>query len=206
MTIVAGKAGVAGIAAAGAPQRGALSNFEPYCNADNGLVADTSRDGSNCSIAVMGFALPCYPIAVERGCMSRDLAVARTLLTLRFFWNCTQSADTDATGCQGFCYHFLDMRTGRLAVRGMLRARSRPVGDDDRELSLRFNLEADARLSVHPLWPAASRLHRRLAVGRPGWLGSFRSYRSRANADQSSDASTLVGQLRASSCCERKST
>ncbi|HVA15318.1 MAG TPA: glucoamylase family protein [Stellaceae bacterium] len=94
-------------------ERGAFSYFAEYTNAENGLVADTSRDQSPCSIAVVGFALSCYPVAVERGWMSREAAAAQTLKTLRFFWSASQSDQPDATGYKGFFYHFLDMKTGR---------------------------------------------------------------------------------------------
>ncbi|TAJ20507.1 MAG: hypothetical protein EPO60_05075, partial [Rugosibacter sp.] len=50
-----------------------------------------------------------------RGFMSRTDAVERTLATLRFFWNSPQGPESDATGYQGFYYHFLDMQTGRRA-------------------------------------------------------------------------------------------
>lgn len=94
-------------------QRAAFSYLIDYADAETGLVADTSRDGSPCSIAVVGFALSCYPIAVENGWLSRADAAARTLKVLRFFSDSTQSAAPDATGYKGFYYHFLDMRTGK---------------------------------------------------------------------------------------------
>jgi hypothetical protein len=94
-------------------QRGAFAYFEDYTNADNGLVADTSRPNSPCSIAVLGLALSCYPVAVQRGWLLRDAAAARTLKTLRFLWNSAQNDQADSTGYKGFYYHFLDMRTGR---------------------------------------------------------------------------------------------
>ncbi len=47
--------------------------------------------------------------------MTRAAAVERTLTTLRFFWNSRQGPEPDATGYQGFYYHFLDMQTGRRA-------------------------------------------------------------------------------------------
>lgn len=94
-------------------QRAAFGYIEKYVNPDNGLVADTSRDGSPCSIAVVGFALSCYPIAVENGWMKREDAAALTLKTLRFFLDSPQSDAPDATGYKGFYYHFLDMKTGR---------------------------------------------------------------------------------------------
>ena len=65
------------------------------------------------SIAVVGFALSCYPIGVERGWMSREHATAQTLATLRYFHESPQDDTPDATGYKGFYYHFLDVRTGR---------------------------------------------------------------------------------------------
>ncbi len=94
-------------------QRGAFSYLTEYANDENGLVADTSRPGSPCSIAVVGFALSCYPVAVKNGWMSREEAAARTRATLLFFWNSPQNDQPDATGYKGFYYHFLDMKTGR---------------------------------------------------------------------------------------------
>ena len=94
-------------------QRGAFAYFNDFTNAENGLVADTSRAGSPCSIAVVGFALSCYPAGVEHGWMSRKQAAALTLRTLRFFWNSPQGDQADATGYKGFFYHFLNMQTGR---------------------------------------------------------------------------------------------
>jgi hypothetical protein len=98
-------------------QRGAFGYIAEYANAENGLVADTSRDGSPCSIAVVGFALSCYPVAITRGWMTREAAAALTLTTLRFFWRSPQGDQPDATGYKGFYYHFLDMKTGRRAWR-----------------------------------------------------------------------------------------
>ncbi|HEY1708571.1 MAG TPA: glucoamylase family protein [Rhizomicrobium sp.] len=94
-------------------QRGAFAYLETYLNPQNGLIADTSREGSPCSIAVVGFALSCYPIAVENGWMTRSAAVALTYKTLQFFYDSPQNELPDATGFKGFYYHFLDMRSGR---------------------------------------------------------------------------------------------
>ena len=94
-------------------QREAFGYFVKQFNPENGLVADTSRPGAPASIAVVGFALSCYPVGVERGWMTRADAVARTLVTLRFFGNSTQGEQADATGYKGFYYHFLDMKTGK---------------------------------------------------------------------------------------------
>lgn len=96
-------------------QCAAFGYFLKHCNPTNGLVADTSRADAPASIAVVGFALACYPVAVVRGWMPRAAAAARTLVTLRFFWSSPQSEAGDATGYKGFYYHFLDMRSGRRA-------------------------------------------------------------------------------------------
>ena len=82
-------------------------------NADNGLVADKTQEGSPASIAAIGMALAAYPIGVERAFITRDEARALTLATLRFFWNSAQGPQPDATGYKGFYYHFLDMQSGR---------------------------------------------------------------------------------------------
>jgi hypothetical protein len=93
-------------------QRAAFDYFLENVNPQNGLVADTSRPNSAASIAVVGFALSCYPIGVERGWMTRAEAVKLTLAALRFFWNSQQGNGDDVTGHKGFYYHFLDMQTG----------------------------------------------------------------------------------------------
>jgi hypothetical protein len=94
-------------------QRAAFGYFLTQCNSANGLVADRSVAGAPCSIAVVGFALCSYPIAVERRWMTRDDAARRILTTLLFFLNSAQSEAPDATGYMGFYYHFLDMQTGK---------------------------------------------------------------------------------------------
>jgi len=94
-------------------QRAAFGYFERYANPRNGLVADTSRRGSPCSIAVVGFALSSYVVAAERGWMTREDAASRALTTLRYFRQSRQGATPDVTGHRGFYYHFLDMESGR---------------------------------------------------------------------------------------------
>ncbi|HLM24276.1 MAG TPA: glucoamylase family protein, partial [Pyrinomonadaceae bacterium] len=89
--------------------------FADEINLENGLVPDSTKQGSPSSIAVVGFALTAYPIAVERKYLSRAEAVKRTLTTLRFFNDAPQGKEPDATGYKGFYYHFLDMKTGRRA-------------------------------------------------------------------------------------------
>ena len=81
----------------------------------NGLVLDKQAHNWPCSIAATGLGLTCYPVAVQRGFMSRSLAIKRTLAALRFFWESPQGQESDATGYKGFYYHFLDIRTGKRA-------------------------------------------------------------------------------------------
>lgn len=96
-------------------QREAFSYFIHETNPTNGLVTDKNAPGWPASIAAVGLALAAYPVAVERGFISRAAAVERVLTTLRFFWNSPQGPEVDATGYRGFYYHFLEMQTGRRA-------------------------------------------------------------------------------------------
>ncbi|MEO8013659.1 MAG: glucoamylase family protein [Polaromonas sp.] len=93
-------------------QHAAFNYFLKAYNPRNGLVADTTREGAPCSIAVIGFALSAYPVGVERGWMARSDAVQRTLVTLRFLMASDQSGSACATGHRGFYFHFLDMESG----------------------------------------------------------------------------------------------
>jgi hypothetical protein len=83
-------------------QRAAFDYFLQEVNPVNGLVADTSRPDSPVSIAVVGFAWSVYPIAVERGWLTRSDAVARSLAALRFLWSSDQSGGPEASGNKGF--------------------------------------------------------------------------------------------------------
>ncbi len=94
-------------------QRHTFDYFLHEANPANGLVKDNTREGTPASIAAVGLALACFPVAVERGYVERAEAVERVLATLRFFWESEQSEAADATGWRGFYYHFLDMETGR---------------------------------------------------------------------------------------------
>ncbi|TAM94133.1 MAG: hypothetical protein EPN40_12220 [Rhodanobacteraceae bacterium] len=136
-------------------QRAAFGYFLQTVNPANGLIADTSREHSPCSIAAVGFALSAYPVAVERGWMTRADAVERTLATLRFFHDSEQSETTQATGCKGFYYHFLDMQTGArvwrselsmvdtaLLIAGMLTAGRYFVAATPEETALRSLVDA----------------------------------------------------------------
>jgi hypothetical protein len=101
-------------------QRHAFSYFEETVDPASGLVLDSTQPGSPCSIAGVGMALTAYPIAVERGWMTRAQGVSITLTTLRFFANADMSGAPDSTGHRGFYFHFLDMRTGTRAWKSEL--------------------------------------------------------------------------------------
>ncbi len=137
-------------------QKKAFRYFECEVNASNGLIRDkTAPDHKSsrnwpASIAAVGFALACYPVAVTRGLLSREAALQRTLATLRFFDGSTQGTEPDATGYRGFYYHFLDMQTGRrawqselssidtaLLLAGMLTCARFFVGDTSAEVEIR---------------------------------------------------------------------
>ncbi|MCI0435192.1 MAG: hypothetical protein L0271_16365 [Gemmatimonadetes bacterium] len=135
-------------------QRAAFGYFLRAVNPANGLIADTSRENSPASIGVVGFALSAYPVAVERGWMTRADAVERTLATLRFFCDSEQSDSPEATGYKGFYYHFLDMHTGArvwrselsmidsaLLIAGALTAGRYFTGNTPNELELRELVE-----------------------------------------------------------------
>src|SRR5919106_2462876 len=94
-------------------ERDTFKYFSVEMNPENGLVPDSTKQDAPCSIAVVGFALTTYPIAVERGYMARKEAIKRCLLNLRFFHDGPQGTGPDDIGYQGFYYHFLDMKTGR---------------------------------------------------------------------------------------------
>jgi hypothetical protein len=131
-------------------ERAAFGYFRQTVNPANGLVADTTRERWPCSIAVVGFALSTYPVAVERGWLSRDEAVELCLAALRFFRDSDQSGTPGATGYKGFYYHFLDMQSGvrvwrselsmidtALLIAGALTARMYFDADSAQEAELR---------------------------------------------------------------------
>ncbi len=96
-------------------QRESYSYFLHETNPCNGLVRDKTRRSWPASIAAVGMALAADPVGVERGLLSRRRAVKRALAALRFFARSPHGPQPDATGYQGFYYHFLDMRSGRRA-------------------------------------------------------------------------------------------
>src|SRR5688572_3757909 len=96
-------------------QRDTFGYFIHEVNPANGLVRDNTRYGSPASIAAVGLALAAYAVAVERGFMTREEGITRTLATLRFFWESPQGTGPEAIGLHGFYYHFLNRKTGRRA-------------------------------------------------------------------------------------------
>lgn len=101
-------------------QRKAFHFFEMYVNPDTGLVLDSTQPGSPSSIAAVGFALSCYPVAVEHGWMPRELGLSQALMAARFFDNADQSGARDGVGYKGFFYHFLAADTGKRAWKSEL--------------------------------------------------------------------------------------
>ena len=79
-----------------------------------GLIPDRWPRPPFSSIAAVGFALNAYAIGVERGYVTRAAARARVLTTLRFLFEAQQGTSPDeASGYQGFFYHFVNFGTGR---------------------------------------------------------------------------------------------
>jgi hypothetical protein len=101
-------------------QQDAFGYFLHEVNPANGLVRDNTREDSPASITAIGLGLAAYPIAVERGYITRAEAVQHILTNLRFFWQSPHGNEPDATGHKGFYYHFLDMKTGRRAWKSEL--------------------------------------------------------------------------------------
>lgn len=101
-------------------QRDTLGYFVTEANPDNGLVRDTTRPGSHCSITAVGLGLAAYTVGAENGYLPRRDAIVRVLTTLRFFRDAPQGTEPDATGYKGFYYHFLHMDTGRRAWKSEL--------------------------------------------------------------------------------------
>lgn len=89
--------------------------FLDHAHPESGLIADSTRPEAPASIAVVGFALAVYPVAVERGWMSRQDAVERSVRTLRFLRDTPSGPGVADSQYKGFFYHFLDLETGRRA-------------------------------------------------------------------------------------------
>jgi hypothetical protein len=101
-------------------ERHTFRYFWSETNPENGLLADNTLGDVPASIAGVGMALAAYPVGVERRFISRRAALERALRTLQFFHDSEQTAERQATGCRGFYYHFLDVRTGRRAWKSEL--------------------------------------------------------------------------------------
>jgi len=136
-------------------QRDSFEYFSREHNPSNGLIRDNTGRKSPASIAVTGFGLAAYIVAVERGFMSRREALGRTLAAARFFDGISREPEVNATGYKGFYYHFLDMGKGTrvwhcelstidtgLLILGMLVAAQYFAGDNPRERELRERVGA----------------------------------------------------------------
>jgi len=136
-------------------QKMAFAFFVKQIDPKTGLVLDSTQPDTPSSISAVGFALSCYPAAVERGLIKRAEALSHTLAALRFFDNADQTGAVDGVGYKGFFYHFLDMDTGRRAWRselstidttlllaGMLVASQYFNGDNAKEREVRERTQA----------------------------------------------------------------
>lgn len=98
-------------------QRATFQWFLDCQNKDTGLIWDRSRPGCPATIAGVGFALTVYPVAVKRGWILRDEAVAYALKVLRVLANAPQGdGKSGFSGHRGFFYHFLDPASGLRAT------------------------------------------------------------------------------------------
>ncbi len=133
-------------------ERRTFQFFWDTTNERNGLTPDRYPSRPFSSIAAVGYALTAYPIGVENGWVSRDQAVDRTLITLKFFNELPQGPQpTGKGGHRGFFYHFLDMDSGHrfdswvelssvdtsLLMMGVLFAQSYYDRADQREIEIR---------------------------------------------------------------------
>ncbi len=69
----------------GVLQRETFNYFLKEVNGHTGLIADKTQPGSPASIAATGMGLSCYIAGIERGFITRDEAIKRTLTVLKFF-------------------------------------------------------------------------------------------------------------------------
>jgi hypothetical protein len=87
--------------------------FMNEINPEIGMVRDRTQDWSAASIAAIGWGVTAWAIGAEHNWITREKAVELTLNLLRFLINSEQSTAVDATGYNGFYYHFLNMETGK---------------------------------------------------------------------------------------------
>lgn len=93
-----------------------LKYFLYTTDTTTGLAPDRWPSHSPSSIAAVGFALTCYPIAAERAIITRTEAAHRTLVTLQFLLRAPQGDQPDGvTGYRGFFYHFVAIPDGTRA-------------------------------------------------------------------------------------------
>jgi hypothetical protein len=97
-----------------------VNYFWSEANPENGLIPDNTHDKAPASIAGVGLALAVSVAGAERGFVKRAKALERVLRTLRFFVKSAQGTGADATGYKGFYYHFLDVQSGRRALKSEL--------------------------------------------------------------------------------------
>jgi hypothetical protein len=157
-------------------QHGAFKYFLDKTNSQTGLVLDSTWKDSPSSIAAVGFGLAVLPVGIEHAWISRDEAVERSIVTLRFFANSDQGPEPDGTGYQGFYYHFLNPVSGQrswnselstidtsILISGMLVSaqyfeRDAPGDREIRELAdqlhrrINWNWAQDGELTVRHGW------------------------------------------------------
>jgi hypothetical protein len=93
-------------------QQTCFDYFWYEANPANGLIPDRSANGSDCSIAAVGFGLSAIAIAIDHGWISRTQGIARVQTTLNTFLQGPQGSNTTGViGYNGWFYHFLDMNT-----------------------------------------------------------------------------------------------
>ncbi len=88
--------------------RDSFQYFLNYTPKKTGFVRDSSRPGSPCSIAGIGFYLAALPVAVEHKWLSRQNAYQKAMKVLK-------TLDKKSDREHGFFYHFIDPHSGKRA-------------------------------------------------------------------------------------------
>ncbi len=81
-------------------------------NPVNGLLLDKTAPDWPASIAATGLALPVYPVAVERGFITRATAIERILATLRFSSTASKAPSRTLPATMVFTIIFSTCRQG----------------------------------------------------------------------------------------------